>query len=100
MNQHTSEIQLVVFDWGGTIIDFGCLAPAASFREVFAARGVEVTLAEARAPMGLHKKDHLRVMLDMPAVAERWVAAHGAMWSEDDLEQMFAELMPRQLEAI
>ena len=27
----TPEIRLVVFDWAGTTIDFGCMAPADAF---------------------------------------------------------------------
>jgi phosphonoacetaldehyde hydrolase len=49
-------IRLVVFDWAGTVIDFGCCAPVAAFRDAFAKLGVPVSVAEARAPMGLHKK--------------------------------------------
>ena len=57
-----SRIKLVVFDWAGTTIDHGCLAPAAAFRELFAAHGIEATLEQARAPMGLEKRDHIRAM--------------------------------------
>ena len=42
------EIKLVVFDWAGTTIDHGCLAPAGAFVTSFATKGVSVTLAEAR----------------------------------------------------
>jgi len=64
-------VRAVVLDWAGTAVDYGCLGPAAVFVEVFKRRGVEVTIAEAREPMGLMKKDHLRAMGAMPAVAAR-----------------------------
>ena len=71
------EIKLVVFDWAGTTIDFGSCAPAGAFVRAFAAKGVTVTPAEARGPMGLHKKDHLRAMLQTPAVAAKSLGGIG-----------------------
>jgi phosphonoacetaldehyde hydrolase len=92
-------VRLVVLDWAGTSIDFGSLAPAGAFVAAFATRGVAVTVAEARAPMGLHKKDHIRAMLREPAVAARWKAAAGADWSEVDVEALYQDVTPRQVEA-
>jgi phosphonoacetaldehyde hydrolase len=95
----TPEIRLVVFDWAGTTIDFGCRAPAGAFVAAFAARGVDVTLAEARGPMGLHKKDHIRAMLRAPAVGAKWRAAAGRDWAEADVEDLYRDVTPRQVEA-
>lgn len=93
------EIKLAVFDWAGTTIDFGCLAPANAFVACFAARGVAVTPSEARGPMGLHKKDHLRAMLRMPRVAAAWRTAIGREWAEGDVEELYRDVTPRQVEA-
>ncbi|MBY0461512.1 MAG: phosphonoacetaldehyde hydrolase [Gemmataceae bacterium] len=93
------EIKLVVFDWAGTIIDHGCLAPAGAFVACFAARGVAVTTAEARGPMGLHKKDHLRAMLGTESVGGKWRAAVGRAWTEADVEDLYRDVTPRQVEA-
>ena len=94
------EIKLVVVDWAGTTIDFGCIAPAGAFVASFAARGVSVTLAEAREPMGLHKKDHLRAMLRTESVSAKWRAAVGRDWTEADVEDLYRDVTPRQLEAL
>jgi phosphonoacetaldehyde hydrolase len=88
-----------VFDWAGTTIDFGCLAPAGAFVQAFASRGVEVTIAEARAPMGLHKKQHIATMLAGPALAERWQAATGRAWSQTDVDDLYRLVTPLQVEA-
>ncbi|HUR54039.1 MAG TPA: phosphonoacetaldehyde hydrolase [Gemmataceae bacterium] len=93
------EIKLVVFDWAGTTIDFGSCAPAGAFVATFAARGVTVTLAEARGPMGLHKKDHLRAMLRTPVVGEKWRRAGGREWVEADVDDLYRDVTPRQVEA-
>ena len=71
------EIKLVVLDWAGTVIDFGCLAPSGAFVAAFATKGVLVTLQEARGPMGLHKKDHIRALLRTESVGGKWRAAVG-----------------------
>lgn len=93
-------IRLVIFDWAGTTIDFGCQAPVAAFVALFAARGVAISTAEARAPMGLHKKDHIRAMLSQPAIAQRWRTITAKDWTERDVENLYCELTPIQIEAI
>ena len=94
-------VRLVVFDWAGTTVDHGCFAPVAPFVEALAHFGVEITLAEARAPMGQGKRDHLASILRMPRVAELWRAAHGRASTEADLDRVFAEqFMPRQLASV
>lgn len=100
MSYSPSSVQLVVFDWAGTTIDFGSRAPAAAFKQVFAGQGVTVTDQEARKPMGLHKRDHLITMLQMPGVAERWKAAKGCPWTEQDVDTMYHEFMPYQMQAL
>jgi phosphonoacetaldehyde hydrolase len=94
------EIKLVVFDWAGTTIDFGCQAPAGAFVSAFTKLGVPVTLAEAREPMGLHKKDHIRAMFGNEVVAARWLEARGRGWDETDVEDLYREVTPLQLEAV
>ena len=93
-------LQAVVLDWAGTAVDYGCQGPVSVFVEVFKRRGVEVTPAEARAPMGLMKKDHLRAMCAMNSVAERWHEVNGAPPSEDDVEAMYAITEPMMIESI
>jgi phosphonoacetaldehyde hydrolase len=95
----TPEIKLVVFDWAGTTIDFGCMAPAGAFVATFAARGVPISLAEARGPMGMSKKDHIRAILRTENVAARWRTATGREWTEADVEELYREAAPRQVEA-
>jgi phosphonoacetaldehyde hydrolase len=91
----------VVFDWAGTTVDHGCIAPIRPFVEAFAALGIALAPHDARAPMGLHKKDHVRALLALPAVAERWRTAHGRAPAEQDVEALYErEFVPRQLAAL
>jgi phosphonoacetaldehyde hydrolase len=93
-------VRLVVFDWAGTLIDFGCRAPTGAFVEAFATRGIAVTLAEARGPMGLHKKAHIREMLRTPSVGAKWRVEHGRDWTDADVQALYARVTPAQLLAI
>lgn len=89
-----------IFDWAGTTVDYGCLAPAAAFSELFRRHGVEATIAEAREPMGLHKRDHIATMLSMPRIAAAWQAEHGRAATDGDVERLFQEFIPLQLEVL
>ncbi len=94
-----TEIKLVVFDWAGTTIDFGCMAPSGAFVAAFAEAGVPVTIGEARGPMGLHKKDHLRAMLRVPEINGRWRTRHHREWTEADVENLYRVVTPMQVAA-
>jgi phosphonoacetaldehyde hydrolase len=93
-NRYQGPVRAVIFDWAGTTIDYGCVGPVAAFVEVFHHSGVPVTVAEAREPMGMMKKDHLRVMCRMASVSARWNEKHGRPPTEADVERMYQELEP------
>lgn len=93
-------LKAVVFDWAGTLIDFGSRAPVLSFVAAFARFGVAVSEAEARAPMGKGKRDHIRAMLAMPGVAACWQAAHGAPPGEPEAQSIFAAFEPAMAEMV
>jgi phosphonoacetaldehyde hydrolase len=95
-----TRIRLVILDWAGTAVDHGSLAPLMPFVRAFAARGVDVTPEEARGPMGLGKKDHLRALLRLPAVAHRWREQHGREATEADVDELYQWFVPLQLEVI
>lgn len=67
-------IKAVVFDWAGTMVDFGCMAPVEALIDTFAARGVAVSAAQARRDMGRAKRDHVTAILAYPEVAAAWRA--------------------------
>jgi phosphonoacetaldehyde hydrolase len=87
-------VKAVVFDWAGTMIDFGCMAPVQALIEVFAAEGLALSDAEARRDMGRAKLDHLRALLADPTVAPRWAARKGSPASEADVDRLYARLEP------
>lgn len=96
----STPIRLVVADLAGTTIDFGSTAPAGVFVEVFARHGVTVTTAEARGPMGTAKRDHIAALAALPRVATAWETAHARPFAEADLDRLYAEFIPLQLESL
>jgi len=87
----------VIVDWAGTIVDYGSRAPVQAFRAAFAEEGVEITVAEARAPMGLAKRDHIRAVLEIPRVARAWAKHHGALAGEAEIDRLYHRFLPLQL---
>jgi len=94
------NVKAVVLDWAGTVVDHGCIGPVAVFVEVFKRHGVDVTVAQARKPMGLMKKDHVRSMTQDPEVAALWRAAHGREPGEADVDAMYLLTEPLMVECI
>jgi len=94
---YRGPIEAVLLDWAGTTMDFGCMAPAVVFVEVFERRKVPITIDEARAPMGAHKKVHIQRISELDSVHRRWQEVHGRPPGEADVDAMFAEFVPLQL---
>ena len=97
---YQGSVQAVILDWAGTILDFGCVAPAVVFVEVFKRHQVALSLDESRGPMGAEKKDHIRMLTELAAVRQRWIDAHGRAPNEQDVETMYAEFIPLQLDVL
>src|ERR1035437_8018918 len=95
-----AKIEAVIFDWAGTTLDYGCMAPAVAFSDVFKQYGVPISIEEARRPMGAHKKVHIRKITQDPAVKERWFKKHGKNPDEKDVENMFNDFVPNQMKVL
>ncbi len=95
--RYRGKIQAVLLDWAGTTMDYGCMAPAVVFVEVYKRQGVPITMDEARAPMGAHKRVHIQKISELDAVRARWAAVHRRPPTEADVDRMFADFVPLQL---
>lgn len=93
---------LIIFDWAGTLVDFGCCAPLSAFHHAFENAGLPISAAIARRPMGAHKRDHVREILHYPEIANR-VRAELKREPDEELVQEiyedFAQLLPAVLPA-
>lgn len=79
----------VIFDWAGTTIDYGCVAPVAVIQKMFAQRGIVVTNDDARRDMGLLKIDHLRKLIQIPSVRSQIEAKEGKIEDEKYVQAIF-----------
>ncbi|WP_342540466.1 phosphonoacetaldehyde hydrolase [Heyndrickxia sp. FSL K6-6286] len=95
-----NKIEGVILDWAGTTVDFGCFAPVNVFIDIFKHAGVDVTMEEARAPMGLLKIDHIRAMLSMPRISHLWKERFGREFNEQDVEKLYAEFEPALMSSL
>ncbi len=93
-------VEAVVFDLSGTVIDYGSRGPALAFVELFRRQGVALSLAEARVPMGLAKRDHIEALLAEPSIAARWTEAHGQPPDDAAIESLYAQFTPLQIEIL
>jgi phosphonoacetaldehyde hydrolase len=98
--QQPSQLQAAILDWAGTVVDFGSFAPTQIFVEAFAEFGVEVSLAEARGPMGMGKWDHIRTLCNVAEIAERYRSAFGRLPTDDDVTAIYERFMPLQIAKI
>lgn len=98
--RYTGTPRAVLLDWAGTTMDFGCMAPAVVFVEVFKRQRVPISIEEARAPMGAHKRVHIQKITEAESVRERWHEVHGRYPTDDDVEHMFTDFVPLQLECL
>ena len=94
------KIEGIILDWAGTTVDFGCFAPVRVFLQIFQAAGIAVTVAEAREPMGMLKKDHIKAMLAMPRIEALWLNRHGRPPQEEDVEALYASFEPLLMESL
>jgi phosphonoacetaldehyde hydrolase len=88
------RFDLVIFDWAGTMVDFGCEAPVKALIEAFDAEGVSIDEAAARKDMGKAKRDHVSGILMNPVVASAWKARHDRAADDSDMERIMVRLGP------
>ena len=95
--EYRGRVKAAVLDWSGTTADAYVIAPAVVFVEVFNNQGVEISMLEARGPMGLRKDLHIKVLTEDPVIRERWKSIKGSYPTDDDVANMFKEFVPAQL---
>jgi phosphonoacetaldehyde hydrolase len=100
MTKTPTTVPGVILDWAGTVVDFGCMAPAQTFIEAFEGFGITVTQPQARGPMGMAKWDHIKSILSLPEITAAWTAKHGTAWTEADVDAIYAAFTPRQAEVV
>lgn len=96
----SERLQAVIFDWAGTTVDFGCLAPARTIQRLFEDYAVDLSEHDARRHMGLSKKEHIRGILSMAHLRDSWMRVYGSAPAEADIERIYADFVPMQLSCL
>ncbi|MBU6206739.1 MAG: phosphonoacetaldehyde hydrolase [Alphaproteobacteria bacterium] len=95
----TEAIRAVVFDWAGTMIDFGSCAPVTAMQHAFAQHQIEVSAELVRAHMGKAKRDHVEAILTAPETLVAWSAIHGTHPGRADGDAIYTALEPLMAQA-
>lgn len=97
----TQHLEALVLDWAGTVVDFGSFAPTQIFVDAFKkAYDVDLSIEQARAPMGLGKWQHIQAIGGMPEVASLWERRFGHVMTEQDIDHIYETFMPLQVERV
>ena len=83
------NIEAIIFDWAGTTVDYGCMAPVNAFFEAFKEKGILLEEKEIREPMGMLKKDHIREIMKMDRVSSLWKEKYNRDWNEEDVNSIY-----------
>jgi len=94
------QLKAVIFDWAGTVVDCGSRAPMGAFVRAFAQFGVTISIAEARGPMGMAKRDHIGTLMRQPRIAEVWRTRHGRAPGEADIDAILAVFEPMNVASV
>lgn len=97
---YRGKVKALILDWSGTIADAYVLAPAVVFFEVFKKHGVEISMFEARGPMGLRKDLHIKALTEVPEIRHRWKEIKGKDPDQGDVDAMFEDFVPMQLDCL
>lgn len=90
----SSPIKAFIFDWAGTMVDFGSLAPVRALQSVFALEGIDLTTAEARADMGMAKRAHITAILGREPMHSQWREIKGHDAGPADIDHLFDAIGP------
>lgn len=86
-----NKVQLIVFDWAGTTVDYASSAPGTVFDRIFTLAGIHLTREEINGPMGMEKKAHIRELLSCESGNRQWQQTYGRPWNEDDVENLYEQ---------
>ncbi len=97
---YQGKVKGLILDWSGTTADAFVIAPAIVFVEAFEKHGVEISMEEARGPMGLRKDLHIAALMEVPEIRDRWTKVYDAEPTQKDVDAVFADFVPMQLSCL
>ena len=95
----SKHVRAVIFDWAGTTVDFGSLAPVRTLERVFSDAGVPIT-EEARRDMFIARRGHIQALLGISRIREEWSKTHGRAVTASDVDSLYERFIPLQFECL
>ena len=87
-------LKAVLFDWDGRMLGFGSRRPMGALVTLFQSDGVDLSVDEARIPMGLPKWHHIQALGRLPRITQAWQAVHGRPFTDADVDALHEEFTP------
>jgi len=84
-------IEAVIFDWAGTTVDYGSLAPVIAFKKAFKNAGIELSDDDIRQDMGMAKWDHVGKILELDDVKQQWQDKYSELPNNDDRKKIYSD---------
>src|SRR5271166_5149575 len=94
------HLKAIIFDWAGTVVDFGSLCPIGAFQSAFLAKGITVAPGDIHRFMGIHKLEHIKAVLALPEIAAKWRTTHGESPNAQDVDALYKLAERRMLETV
>lgn len=94
------RLRAVMLDWAGTTVDHGSIAPVLALQTLFSNHGIELSPEDARRDMGLLKRDHIQAILSLPNVRNEWLNRFGEQPGPPEVDALYTEFGPLQMEII
>lgn len=98
--KNNKQIKLVIFDWAGTTVDYGCFAPLEVFIKIFKEANIDITYSEAREPMGLSKIDHIEAILKNSRITSLWKKEYNREWNKNDINKLYSNFEKKLFETL
>lgn len=98
--KYVGPLQAVIFDWAGTTVDKYAITPAVTFKKLFEQHNVSITMDEIRVPMGIRKDLHIKALLNMTTVRQKWYNIHERYPQMDDAVRLYEDLIPLQINTL
>ena len=89
-----SNIEAIVFDLAGTLIDFGSLAPSQVLIKLFDRLGIKITRKQAIGPMGIEKRAHIKALLTTRKINSEWKKKFKSKPTDKDIDKLFKLFNP------
>jgi phosphonoacetaldehyde hydrolase len=98
--RYKGPLKTVILDWSGTLVDAYVLAPAVVFVDVFKKFGINMSMTEARGPMGLRKDLHIGELLKLDSVQQQWFKKYNVFPGNKERDRLFGHFISMQIECL